>query len=119
MAIQSGRPHSSLGGEDSQADGGFGLGWNGSAAPDSHLSTAVPGRHDCRWLDHQHDGAPSRIRPVHDAPRDRYPLTGGEYKRPAPFCLKRKPALEQEKEFILELVLVPSDAPTVDDCETE
>jgi AhpD family alkylhydroperoxidase len=70
--------------EEAREQFGFGLGWNGSAPPDSHLSSVVPGRHHCRWLDHQHDGAPPRMRPVHDAPRDRHALTGVEHKRPAP-----------------------------------
>src|SRR6185312_3668166 len=82
-------------------------------------SSVVPGRHDCRRLDHQHDGAPPRMRPVHDAPRDRHPLAGVEHKRPAPLYLELEPALEHEKELILLLVLVPIDEPALDDRETD
>ena len=75
-------------------DAGFKLlGWNGSAPPDSHLPSVVPGRHHCRWLDHQHNGAAQGMRTVHDAARDRHPLTGAEHERFAPLYLELKPAL--------------------------
>jgi hypothetical protein len=69
------------------------LGWNGSAPLDSHLPSVVPGRHHCRWLDHEHNGAAKSMRTVHDAARDRHPLTGTEHERFAPLYLELKPAL--------------------------
>ena len=65
----------------------------GSAPQDSHLPSVVPGRHHCRWLDHQHDTAPEGMRPVHDAARDRHPVTGAEHERLATLYLELKPAL--------------------------
>ena len=53
------------------------------------------------------------MRPVHYAARDRYPLIGAEHERLAPLYLELKPALEHEKEFILVLMLVPIDEPTI------
>jgi hypothetical protein len=83
-------------------DAGFKLlGWNGSAPPGSHFPSVVPGRHHCRWLDHQHNGAPQGMRTVHDAARDRHPLTGAEHERLTPLYLELEPALEHEKELIL------------------
>ena len=60
---------------------------------DSHLPSVVPGRHHCRWLDHEHNGAAKGMRTVHDAARDRHPLTGTEHERFAPLYLELKPAL--------------------------
>jgi hypothetical protein len=85
----------------------------------SYLSSVVPGRHDCRRLDHQHKGASKGMRPVHDAARDRHPLIGAEHERLAPLYLELEPALEHEKELILVLMLVPIDKPTVDYRETD
>jgi len=59
------------------------------------------------------------MRPVHDATRDRHPLTGTEQERRAPLYLELKPALEHEKELILVLMLVPIDEPTLDNRETD
>ena len=95
------------------------LGWNGSAPLDSHLPSVVPGRHHCRWLDHENNGAAKGMRTVHDAARDRHPLMGTEHERFAPLYLELKPALEHEKELILVLMLVPVDEPTLDDRETD
>jgi hypothetical protein len=65
----------------------------GSAPLDSHLPSVVPGRHHCRWLDHEHNGAAKGVRTVHDAARDRHPLMGTEHERFAPLYLELKPAL--------------------------
>jgi hypothetical protein len=69
------------------------LGWNGSAHPDSHLPSVVPGRYHRRRLDHEHNGASKGMRTVHDAARDRHSLTGAEHERLAPLYLELKPAL--------------------------
>jgi hypothetical protein len=67
--------------------------FRGSAPPDFHLPSVVPGRYHCRRLDHQHDGAAQGMRTVHDAARDRHPVTGAEHERFAPLYLELKPAL--------------------------
>ena len=56
-------------------------------------SSVVPGRHHCRRLDHEHNGAAKGMRTVHDAARDRHPLTGTEHERLAPLYLELEPAL--------------------------
>jgi hypothetical protein len=63
----------------------------GSAPLDSHLPSVVPGRHHCRWLDHEHNGAAKGMRTVHDAARNRHTLTGTEHERFAPLYLELKP----------------------------
>src|ERR1700704_5476339 len=89
-------------------------GVNGSSplegfAKSPHLPSVVPGRHHCRWLDHEQNGAAKGMRTVHDAAWDRHPLTGTEHERFTPLYLELKPAFEHEKELILVLMLVPID----------
>jgi hypothetical protein len=89
-------------------------------AKSPHLPSVVPGRHHCRWLDHEQNGAAAKgMRTVLDAARDRHPLTGTEHERFAPLYLELKPAFEHEKELILVLMLVPIGEATLDYRETD
>ncbi len=66
--------------------------WTAQTTPVPRFASVVPGRHRGRWLDHQQNGAPQGMRPMHNAARNRHSLTGTEHDWRAPLYLELKPA---------------------------